>query len=106
MNKELSHILPLLGIEKDCILSKAGDITVVFRATLPELFTLSNDDYESIHQTLVKAIRVLPRHTIYHQQDWFIESKYSADFTTDKSFFSRSSERFFNERPYLDHSLS
>ncbi len=104
MNKELSHILPLLGIEKDCILSKAGDITVVFRATLPELFTLSNDDYESIHQTLVKAIRVLPRHTIYHQQDWFIESKYSADFTTDKSFFSRSSERFFNERPYLDHS--
>jgi conjugation system TraG family ATPase len=33
-----------------------------------------------------------------------MESSYKADFSkTDQSFLSRSSERYFNERPYLDH---
>jgi conjugation system TraG family ATPase len=46
---------------------------------------------------------MLPRHSVFHKQDWFIETKYNADFTTDYQFLSRSSERFFNERPYLHH---
>lgn len=39
-----------------------------------------------------------------YKQDWFTEEKYKADFLKeDNSFLSRSSERFFNERPYLNH---
>src|SRR3546814_9418414 len=53
----------------------------------------------------VKAIKVLPKNSVFHKQDWFIDSRYKADLTKDDtSFLSRSSERFFNERPYLDHS--
>ena len=103
MNKELEKMMPLLGVEQDCILSKSGDVTVAFKAHLPELFTLSNDDYEAFHQTWIKAIRVLPKHTIFHQQDWFLESRYKADFSKESGFLSRSSERFFNERPFLEH---
>jgi len=103
MIKELNKILPLLGIEQDCILSKQGDITIAYKLTLPELFTFSNEEYESFHQAWIKAIKVLPKHIVLHKQDWFIESAYEADFTGQASFLSRSSERFFNERPYLDH---
>lgn len=103
MRRELQKILPLIGIEKDCILSKQGDITIAFKVQLPELFTLSNNEYEAFHQVWVKAIKVLPKYTVFHQQDWFVETKYEADFTKDLQFLSRSSERFFNERPYLDH---
>ena len=103
MNKELNKMMPLLGVEQDCILSKSGDITLAFKAHLPELFTLSNDDYEAFHQTWIKAIRILPRHTIFHQQDYFIESCHEADFPNQNGFLSRSSERFFNERPFLEH---
>ena len=103
MNKELNKILPLLGIEQDCILSKSGDVTVAFKAHLPELFTLSNDDYEAFHQTWIKAVRLLPNHTVLHQQDWFIESKYEGTFLGGSGFLSHSSERFFNERPFLAH---
>jgi conjugation system TraG family ATPase len=72
---------------------------------LPELFTLSDSEYEALHQVLVKAIRVLPKHTVFHKQDWFTEKRYQPDFEkTDSSFLSSSSERFFNERPYLKHS--
>jgi len=105
MEKQLNEILPILGVEHDCILSKQGDITLAFRAELPEIFTLSDQEYEAFHQAWVKAIKVLPKLSVFHKQDWFIDSKYKPDFTKDDvSFLTRSSERFFNERPYLDHS--
>lgn len=105
MEKQLNEILPIFGVEHDCILSKQGDITLVFRADLPEIFTLSDQEYEAFHQTWIKAIKVLPKLSVFHKQDWFIDSKYQPDFTKeDVSFLSRSSERFFNERPFLDHS--
>jgi conjugation system TraG family ATPase len=102
--KNLLDILPVYGVEHDAILSKMGDITVAFKVELPELFTMSNDDYESFHQSWIKAIKVLPVNSVFYKQDWFTEEKYKAYFLKeDNSFLSRSSERFFNERPYLNH---
>ena len=102
--KNLLDILPIYGVEHDSILSKMGDISVAFKVQLPELFTLSNDNYESLHQTWIKAIKVLPANSVLYKQDWFIKAKYKADFSKhDNSFLSRNSERFFNERPYLQH---
>jgi conjugation system TraG family ATPase len=102
--KNLKDILPLFGVEHNCILSKQGDVTIAYAVTLPELFTLSDQEYEIFHQSLIKAIKILPRHTIFHKQDWFTEATFAPDFNkADVSFLSRSSERFFNERPYLDH---
>lgn len=105
MEKVLENILPIMDVEHDCILSKQGDITVVFKADLPEIFTLSDQEYEAFHQAWVKAVRILPRFCVFHKQDWFLESSYKPDFTReDTSFLSRASERFFNERPFLAHS--
>lgn len=99
-----SKAFPIYKVEQDCILSKQGDVTLAYEAALPEIFTLSDQDYEAFHQTLIKAIKVLPRNSVFHKQDWFFSHKHKADFeNTDLSFLTRSSERFFNERPYLDH---
>ena len=38
-----------------------------------------------------------------HKQDWFISERYVPQITDDMSFLSRSYERHFNERPYLNH---
>jgi len=104
---DLCKVFPIYKVESDCILSKQGDVTLAYKATLPEIFTLSDQEYEAFHQVLVKAIKVLPAFSIFHKQDWFFSKKQQADFEgkDDKelSFLSRSSERFFNERPYLDH---
>lgn len=101
----LEEILPIMEIQHDCIVSRQGDVTVVFKVELPEIFTLSDQEYEALHQAWVKSLKVLPRYCVMHKQDWFVDSRYKADFKgEDTSFLSRSSERFFNERPYLDHS--
>ena len=104
MERVLDDMLPIMDVEHDCIVSKMGDVTVAFKVELPEIFTLSDQEYESFHQAWVKAIKILPKYCVLHKQDWFIERGYEPDFDkADDSFLSRSSERFFNERPFLDH---
>lgn len=101
---DIEEVLPVYKVEQNCIISKQGDITLAYEVSLPEIFTLSNPEYEAIHHTLIKAIKILPRHTIFHKQDWFVEDHYRSDFSKkDVSFLSRASEKFFHERPYLDH---
>jgi conjugation system TraG family ATPase len=104
MEKLLEDILPILDVAHDAMLSKQGDLTVGFKVFLPELFTLSDKDYEAFHQAWVKAIKVLPKYSVFHKQDWFIQSKYQPGFLQkEPSFLSQSSEQFFNERPFLEH---
>jgi conjugation system TraG family ATPase len=104
MEKELKDILPIMGIEHDCILSKQGDVTVVFNVSLPELFTLSDEDYETLHQAWVKAVRVLPKNAILHKQDWYIKRAYQPS-RQDKQpgFLRKASDRYFKGRPYRQH---
>lgn len=104
MEIAIEKLLPLTKVENGAILSAHGDITVAYKVTLPEIFTLSDRDYEAYHQAWVKAIRLLPVGSVFHKQDWFMESGYAADFEkAGKGFLSRTSEHFFNERPYLAH---
>lgn len=101
---ELEKVLPIWKLENNCILSKNGDITLCFELSLPEIFTLSVEDYESLHSAWLKAIKVLPVNSILHKQDRFTTAKYVSDFSdTADNFLKQSGQRFFNERPYLEH---
>jgi len=100
--KSAEQVFPIYKVEHDTLLSMQGDLTIAFELVLPELFTLSNDEYMAFHQTWVKAIKLLPKNSIFHKQDWFIQDEYKAQFG-DKTFLGHASERFFNERPYLAH---
>jgi conjugation system TraG family ATPase len=100
----LESKFPLLAVENGCIVSKDADVTVGFRVELPELFTVTGGEYEAVHSAWTKAIKVLPNYTIAHKADWFIKENYTPDIQKDDlSFLSRSFERHFNERPYLNH---
>ena len=100
----LESKFPLLSVEQDCILSKDADITIAFKVSLPELFTITSDDYEAMHSVCNKAVKVLPDYSIVHKQDWYIQENYKTENqTNDLSFLSSSFERHFHERPYLNH---
>ena len=100
----LESKFPLLRVENNCIVSKFADITAAYRVTLPELFTLTGEEYEALHGAWLKALRVLPDYTVVHKQDFFIEERYETpNDGSERSFLARSYERHFNERPYLRH---
>lgn len=102
MKKEKAY-LPIYGVEQDVILSKRGDLTFVYQLELPEIFTLSAQDYEQLHQLWIKAIQLLPVGVVLHKQDWFISTTYKGEFDKEQDYLSLSSERFFHERPFLQH---
>lgn len=99
----LENKLPLLAVENNFIVSKDADLTACYKIVLPEIFTISGKDYEMIHASWLKAIRVLPDYTVVHKQDFYVEEKYMPDFQKEMTFFERSNEKHFYERPYLRH---
>ena len=103
MEKLLDELLPILDVEHDMIVSRQGDVTIVFRARMPEIFTLSEQQYDAFHQTWVKAIRALPSRALLHKQDWFLNREFIANRPAPASFLSECSDRFFQGRPYLSH---
>ena len=100
----LESKFPLLRVENNCIISKFADITAAYRVSLPELFTLTGEEYEALHGAWLKALKVLPDYTVVHKQDFFTEERYMApEEGSEQSFLARSYERHFNERSYLRH---
>ena len=47
----LESKFPVMAVEHGCIVSKDADITVAFRVTLPEVFSVSSAEYEAMHAT-------------------------------------------------------
>ena len=100
----LERRFPLLSVENGCIVSKDADLTVAFEVELPELYTVTADEYEAMHSSWIKAVKVLPEHSVVCKQNWFVKETYRPK-TDDgeQSFLTRSYELHFNERPYLNH---
>src|SRR5690606_31087830 len=98
---EANKILPIASVENNCILSANGDITLAYEIHLPEIFTLAEREYDAFHQAWIKAIKLLPEHTVLHKQDWFV--KRTVRESSGKTFLSTSSDRFYSGRPYMAH---
>ena len=95
-----------MAVEHGCLVSKDADLTIAFKLELPELFTVTESEYEAMHSAWHKAIKVLPNYSIVHKQDWFIQESYAPELNKGElSFLARASERHFNERPYLHHAV-
>ena len=52
----LERKFPLLSVENGCIVSKDADLTVAFEVELPELYTVTAEEYEAMHSTWIKAV--------------------------------------------------
>lgn len=107
-HSKAEQVFPVYKVEHDSMLSAQGDLTIGYEIKLPEIFTLSNDEYLSFHEAWIKALKLLPKNTVVHKQDWFLSECYKAEFqsikeTQAKTFLSHSSEKYFHERPYLAH---
>ena len=101
-----ARIFPIYKVEHDCLVSAGGDLTVAYRAALPEIFTLSDGDYETYHHAWIRAVKVLPKHSVVHKQDTFIRSFYNPAEDLPDNFLTAAAGRHFKNRPYLAHTCT
>lgn len=100
---KMSNRWPLQGVENGYVISNKCDVSAIFSVELPEIFTLSKEDYLNLHSTWVRAIKVLPQNTIFHKQDYFIKEKYIPQNLESDSYLAKTYKAHFYERPFLDH---
>lgn len=101
---KLSEHYPLLAIEDNTVLSNNGDIIMCYALELPEIFTLSPEDYHSIHDFWYRTIKYLPAHSFVHKQDIFQRQDYVGNELPNDTFLQKSTKKYFQERPFVSHS--
>ncbi len=96
-----------IGKENNVMVSANGDITIGFEATMPEIFTISEGEMDNLTDGFINAIKYLPVGYMVHKQDWYIESKFSPQYSSETikngNVIAIENERHFNERSFIEH---
>jgi conjugation system TraG family ATPase len=99
----IEKIFPINNIENGMIIAKNGSYSLAYEVTLPSVYSLSKHDIEQINLIVDKVIRSLPPNTILQKQDYFFSKKITDPVTESADFLSRGDNRFFYERPVMEH---
>jgi hypothetical protein len=108
---DFNERMPVLEVAGGCIVSKTGDITMGLALEKPELFTLGAAEYGLLHETFVKAMKLLAPGTVVHFQDIYREDHWrpaeGAAHTPDRAggggWLGAASDRFFTGRRFVRH---
>ena len=99
----LSAYHPILDIQNNMVFANNGNVLLCYRVDLPEIFSLSESDFEDIHGAWFQGFKSLPNGTIIHKQDIYLKSSYSANNIPNNSFLERATHDYFKGRGYLEH---
>ena len=93
---DLEAVIPIQTITDNAIINGNGDITMGYRLFLPEVFTLSENDAQYIHERLEALFKMLPAGTVIHQQVFYYKGKYQLDiYILKKTATNRERARLF-----------
>lgn len=94
---------PILDIQNNMIFANNGNVLLCYRVDIPEIFSLSESDFEDIHGAWFQGFKSLPNGTIIHKQDIYLKTSYDAHNIPNSSFLERATHDYFKGREYLEH---
>jgi len=100
--RDLNNMFPLYKMENGFLLSKQGDVTLCLELELPEVFTLSTEEYDRLHALWTKAMELLPVGSVLHKKDVFTKDEVGM-VSQQKDFLSLSANSHFKGRTTLKH---
>ncbi len=101
INLASSH--PIIDIQDNIIFANNGNVILCYECILPEIYSLSEKDYEDIHGTWFQSLKSLPVGTVVHKQDIYLKTAYSSEGLPHSSFLERATHDHFKDREYMDH---
>ena len=100
---DFKSFFPILTIDENLIISKSGDVSLVFKIELPEVFSLDRLSLDSISENISNGFESLPAGTIFQKQDYFFKNNITKPVTESTKYLPRSDNKFFYESPILKH---
>ncbi|MEM6813075.1 MAG: TraG family conjugative transposon ATPase [Bacteroidota bacterium] len=105
MNKiNLSAYRPIVDIQNNIVFANNGNVVVCYKGELPEIYSLSEKDFEDIHGAWFQALKSLPVGTVVHKQDIYLKKSYSSAALPNDTFLAKATHQHFKGRQYIEHS--
>lgn len=94
---------PVLDVKDHVVFASNGNVILGYACDLPEIYSLSESDFEAIHGIWFQALKSLPVGTVIHKQDIYHKSKYTSKDLPDTTFLEKATANHFKGRDYLKH---
>lgn len=102
-SETIDKIFPIYTVDNDILISKKGDVSLVYKLALPQIYSLDQNAIAKVNELFDKVIRSLPENTILQKQDYFFVNKIDEGITDGDDLLSKSDNKFFYEKPTLNH---
>ncbi|ASV31578.1 MULTISPECIES: TraG family conjugative transposon ATPase [Flavobacteriaceae] len=104
MNKiNLSKYQPIADIQDNIVFVNNGNVVLCYKGNLPEIYSLSEKDFEDMHGAWFQALKSLPVGTVVHKQDIYLKKSYSSEQLPNKTFLEKVTHEHFKGRGYIKH---
>lgn len=99
----LSAYRPITDIQDNIIFANNGNLILCYEGILPEIYSLSEKDFEDIHGAWFQALKSLPVGTVVHKQDVYIKKSYASNQLPNSTFLEKATHDHFKGREYMEH---
>lgn len=99
----LASYYPIVDIEENVVFANNGNVILCFKNVLPEIYSLSEKDFEDMHGAWFQVIKSLPTGCVIHKQDVYLKQAYSAKQLPNKTFLEKATYNHFKGREYMKH---
>ncbi len=94
---------PITDIRDNVVFAAIGNVVLCYRLDLPEIYSLSEKDFEDLHATWFQALKSLPVGTVVHKQDIYEKKAFTATSLPNKTFLEKATRDHFKDREYIAH---
>ncbi|KAB7530321.1 TraG family conjugative transposon ATPase [Flagellimonas olearia] len=94
---------PILDIQNHMVFANNGNVVLCYEVGLPEIYSLSERDFETLHDIWFQAFKSLPVGTVIQKQDTYQRKSYDAKPLPKDSFLQKATYLYFHGREHLVH---
>ena len=103
MKINLATYYPIADIQENVVFATNGNVVFCYKLDLPEVYSLSEKDFEDLHSMWFQAIRSLTNGCVIHKQDIYKRKLYNPKKLPNTSFLEKATYNYFNGREHLIH---
>ncbi|MDP5229013.1 MAG: TraG family conjugative transposon ATPase [Cellulophaga sp.] len=104
MNKiNLSAYQPIADIQDNIVFANNGNVVLCYKGNLPEIYSLSENDFEDMHGAWFQALKSLPVGTVVHKQDIYLKKTYTSEQLPNSTFLEKATYEHFKGRGHIEH---
>jgi len=99
----ISKYNPIVDIKEHLLFCNNGNVVACYKVELPEIYSLSEKDFEDMHSNWFQAIKSLPTGTVIHKQDVYFKKSFTSENLPNNTFLSKATYDYFKGRNHMEH---